>query len=88
VMAVNPDRNSRVNFRGALELIKFLVSDQGQNLIAQFGIDEYGVSLFNPAVSMLKNTSDPVSEWIRRYAFIDKSECPTEFRFGQEDLYQ
>ncbi|MEM2889760.1 MAG: substrate-binding domain-containing protein [Candidatus Hadarchaeum sp.] len=88
VMAVNPKRNPGVNFDEALNLIKFLVSDAGQALIKEFGMEEYGTSLFLPAVPILRNTSDPIAGWIRDYAFIDNSECPPEFRLGQEELYQ
>lgn len=88
VMAVNPERSPKVNFDEALNLIKFLVSDAGQALIGEFGVEDYGTALFLPAVPILKNSSDPVAGWIRDYAFIDNSECPPEFRLGQEELYQ
>jgi tungstate transport system substrate-binding protein len=87
VMAVNPEENRQVNFSGAVAFIAFLTSEEGQKTIEDFGKEEFGVSLFNPAVQLLR-TDSAVAEWIRDYAFIENGECPPEYRLGQEGLYQ
>ncbi len=45
-IAVNPKKHPGVNCELANEFINFLVSDEGQKLIADFGKDKYGQPLF------------------------------------------
>ncbi len=45
-IAVNPKKHQGVNCELANEFINFLVSEEGQNLIADFGKDMYGQPLF------------------------------------------
>jgi len=87
-IAVNQTLHPRVNFDGAITLMKFLISNEGQQIIEQYGKDEYGQSLFYPAVQLLKENSDPtIAQWIRDYAFFNGSECPPEYRKGYPELY-
>jgi tungstate transport system substrate-binding protein len=46
VILVNPEKYPQRNYKGALTLIKWLISEKGQNLIA--GFKKEGTSLFNP----------------------------------------
>lgn len=88
IMAVNPKIDERVNFNGALDLIRFLISDEGQEIIGRFGIENFGEPLFYPAVQLLKTNSDvEIAAWIRELAFFDNSECPPQFRAGHEEFY-
>jgi tungstate transport system substrate-binding protein len=48
-MAVNPAKHPGVNCEMANEFINFLVSDEGQEIIATFGEEQYGQPLFFPA---------------------------------------
>jgi tungstate transport system substrate-binding protein len=48
-MAVNPKKHPGVNCELANEFINYLVSDEGQNLIASFGTEKFGMPLFSPA---------------------------------------
>jgi len=48
IMRVNPDKWPNVNEAGATALSDFLVSDEGQALIAGFGLDTFGQPLFFP----------------------------------------
>ena len=48
-MAINPKKHPGVNCELANNFINFLVSDEGQDLIASYGIDKFGQSLFSPA---------------------------------------
>lgn len=96
VMAVNPTNPTYyypdLNFSGAVDLIKWLVSDEGQSFIGNFGVSDYGQPLFYPAVQLLEENTDPtIAGWIRDYAFLSydnqKWECPPPYRAGQDDLY-
>jgi len=87
-IAVNQTLHPSVNFDGAITFMKFLVSDEGQQIIEQYGKDEYGQSLFYPAVRLLKENTDPtIAQWIREYAFFNGAECPSEYRKGYPELY-
>jgi tungstate transport system substrate-binding protein len=48
-MAVNPQKHPGVNCELANEFINYLVSDEGQQLIASYGQEKYGQPLFSPA---------------------------------------
>ena len=48
VMAVNPDKNVEIDNEGANAFIDWLVSVPTQELIGQFGVDEFGAPLFTP----------------------------------------
>jgi len=88
VIAGNSTRYSHINFEGAIIFIKFLVSDEGQEIIANFGKDVYGQSLFYPVVNLLKqNTNPTVAQWIKNYAFFDGYECPPECWGNHPELY-
>ena len=49
VIAVNPAKHPHVNYVGAMLLIGWLTSPEGQQIIANFGTQEYGQPLFIPA---------------------------------------
>jgi len=86
-IAVNQTRHPHTNFDGAIDFVKFLVSDEGQQLIGDHGRDKYGQPLFCPAVKLLQENNDPVADWIREYAFFNGTECPEEYRGGHPELY-
>jgi tungstate transport system substrate-binding protein len=48
-IAVNPKKHPGVNCELANKFINYLVSDEGQQLIADFGKEQYGQQLFFPA---------------------------------------
>lgn len=48
VIAVNPDKNDQIQAELANTFIDWLVSVETQQLIAQFGVEEFGESLFIP----------------------------------------
>lgn len=48
VITVNPEKNDQINAEGAKAFADWLVSERGQELIGQFGAEEYGMPLFTP----------------------------------------
>lgn len=48
VIQVNPDNHSGLNVDGAAAFAEFLISDQAQQIIADFGRDKFGQPLFFP----------------------------------------
>ncbi|MFQ5880915.1 MAG: substrate-binding domain-containing protein [Candidatus Methylomirabilales bacterium] len=49
VIAVNPARHPQVNYLGAMLFIGWLTSPEGQEIIGNFGKEQYGQALFIPA---------------------------------------
>ncbi|NWF86536.1 substrate-binding domain-containing protein [Candidatus Bathyarchaeota archaeon] len=88
VIAVNPMRYPDINFNDTITFMRFLISNETQQLIENYGKSDYGRSLFYAAVEPLKqNSPQPIVQWIKDYAYFNESECPQEHRCGQEDLY-
>ncbi len=88
VIAVNPTRHPNVNFNDTITFTKFLVSKEGQQLIENYGVNEFGQSLFHGTVRILKEDStSQIAAWIRDYAFFNGSECPPEYRDACPELY-
>ncbi|PVX23505.1 MAG: tungsten ABC transporter permease [Candidatus Bathyarchaeum sp.] len=78
---------SHVKFDEAMKFIDFLVSDDIQDIFEDFGVDEFGQALFNPAVELLTENTDPTTAgWIRDAAFIDGTECPENKRYNAGDM--
>jgi tungstate transport system substrate-binding protein len=48
VIAVNPDKNDKINSLGADAFVEWILSDKAQKLIEEFGVEEYGQPLFIP----------------------------------------
>ena len=68
--------------------LRFLLSDEVQELLESYGEEEFGSTLFEPWVTTLE--SDPSSEiveWVEDFAYIDGTECPIEYRHRAGDLY-
>ncbi len=95
VMAVNTATvqanqtvHAQINYADAMDFIKYLISPTTQQLMANFGKDTYGQSLFFDAVQPLKdNAPQPIVSWIKSYAFFNGTECPPQYRSGYPELY-
>ncbi len=88
-IAVNQTLHPNVNFEGAVTFMRYLISEQGQQVIEQFGKDQYGQGLFYPAVQLIKaNAQSTIAQWIKEYAFFDNTECPQQYRKGHSELYE
>ena len=48
VICVNPDKNENINHKGAKAFQEWIVSDETQQLIGEYGVEEYGEALFVP----------------------------------------
>jgi len=86
-IAVNQTKHPHTNFDDAIDFIKFLTSNEGQQIISDYGKDKYGQPLFYPAVKLLQENNDPIANSIRQYAFFNGTECPAEYRNGHPELY-
>lgn len=84
----NQSLHEQINFKDAMDFIQYLVSDETQQFITNYGKADYGQSLFYGAVQPLRsNTPEPIVSWIKSAAFFEGSECPPQYRNGYENLY-
>jgi tungstate transport system substrate-binding protein len=88
-IACDPQNPSlaHVKYDESMKFINFLVSDEVQEILADYGVDEFGQPLFNPAVEVLaSNTNPTVASWIKDAAYIDGTECPANKRYNAGSL--
>lgn len=95
----NPQNSAlaNTNFNAALTFVNYLVSDEGQQLIANFGVSTYGQQLFVPFVPIASGsvTNATLLGWIQSYAYINSTnqinangnECPSAFRYNAGSIY-
>ncbi|MFW9852924.1 MAG: substrate-binding domain-containing protein [Candidatus Thorarchaeota archaeon] len=91
VIANNPRKTevSGSNFDASMKFIEFLVSDEIQQILTDFGKDKFGKPLFNPYVKLLKNNDKPeLIQWIKDLAYFDGTECPSQYRYQADYLCQ
>jgi tungstate transport system substrate-binding protein len=48
VMTVNPEKWPKVNYDGAVAFLNFMLAPATQEEMGKFGVDKYGIPLFNP----------------------------------------
>jgi tungstate transport system substrate-binding protein len=48
VITVNPEKWPKVNYEGAMAFLNFMLSSTAQDFMATFGVDKFGIPLFNP----------------------------------------
>lgn len=86
-IAIDPDINPNANFDSSISFIEYLISEEGQEIFYEYGVEEYEINLFNPAVKKLTEGTSQEAKWIQNFAYIDESECPLKYRHGQDQLY-
>jgi tungstate transport system substrate-binding protein len=93
VIADNPLNANLTNthFDASMLFIQFMVSDEGQNLLANYGNSTFGQALFAPFVPLATNPSINATllSWIQNYAYIppNATECPAAYRYNAGSLY-
>jgi len=89
---VNSTTVATVKYNLAMKFLQWLVSSSVQEIIADYGVADYGQGLFFPAVDILETESPAqIFGWIRDYAFFDEGgtlyECPPTWQTGEYGLY-
>jgi len=84
----NPDENPRGMFEGSMLFLRFLVSDEVQTMLVDYGQDEFGSTLFKPWIPELDTPDSDIVQWVEDFAYINGSECPQMYRHQSGDLYQ
>jgi len=88
VIVISPTaKNYRGTFVAATDFEKYLISTEGQSLFGSFGVQ--GQTVFKPWIPLKTAGTDTTTiQWIESYAYIDGSECPTQYRVNAGDLYK
>ncbi|MGO8806845.1 MAG: substrate-binding domain-containing protein [Candidatus Bathyarchaeia archaeon] len=95
----NPQNSklANTNFNASMTFVNWLVSDAGQQTIANYGVASYNQTLFNPFVALATNPAinTTLYGWIQSYAYINSvpvinangTECPPQYRYDAGNLY-
>jgi tungstate transport system substrate-binding protein len=90
---LNPNEN-QTNFAASMLFIYYLVSGEGQTLLANYGTSTFGAPLFTPFVPLVStgssaNPNATLLSWIQNYAYIPSNvtECPSTYRYDAGSLY-
>jgi tungstate transport system substrate-binding protein len=79
------------HFDASMLFVQFMVSDEGQQLLANYGIATFGKALFSPFVPLASNPTlnTTLLSWIQNYAYIppNATECPEQYRYNSTNLY-
>ena len=91
-IAVNITTESIAKFDLIMDFLQWLVGQTAQQLIADYGVADYGQGLFFSATDILEIESPAqIFGWIRNYAFFNEGEdlyeCPPRWRLGDYGLY-
>jgi ABC-type tungstate transport system permease subunit len=90
VIADNPlNANlTQTNFVAEMLFINWLITPDGQNLLANYGTATFGAPLFTPFVPIVSTGSNAtLLGWIQNYAYFNATECPTSYRYDSSILY-
>ena len=83
----NPDTNPRGMYDGAMMFQRYILSDEVQQMLVTYGMDDYGMTLFKPWIPELSSPDSEIVQWVEEFAYFDGTECPTEYRHEPGDLY-
>ncbi len=93
VIADNPQNANltTTHFDASMLFIQYMVSNEGQQLLANYGNATFGQPLFAPFVPLAANPSlnATLLSWIQNYAYIpaNATECPAAYRYNAGTLY-
>ena len=75
---------TNTNFAASMLFVQYLLSDQGQNLLANYGTSTFGAPLFTPFVPIAKGANATLLSWIQSYAYLpaNATECATTYRYN------
>ncbi len=83
----DPENNQRGLYNGAMLFMEYILSDDVQEMLVSYGVEEFGSTLFKPWIPELDTPDSEIVQWVKEYAYIDGSECPVEYRHLPGNLY-
>ena len=72
------------NFAASMLFVQYVVSEEGQNLLANYGTETFGAALFTPFIPLAQGANATLLNWIQSYAYIpaNATECPLAYRYN------
>jgi tungstate transport system substrate-binding protein len=73
---------TETNFAASMLFIQYVSSEEGQNLLANYGTSTFGAPLFTPFVPLAKGANATLLNWIQSYAYLpaNATECSLTYR--------
>jgi tungstate transport system substrate-binding protein len=90
VIADNPlNANlTQTKFAASMLFIEWLVTTDGQTLLADYGTATFGTPIFTPFIPIVATGSNnTLLNWIQNYAYFNGTECPASYRYDSSILY-
>ncbi len=83
----DPVENPRGMYDGALLFMEYILEEEVQAMLVDYGVEEFGSTLFKPWIPELDTPDTEIVQWVEEYAYIDGSECPEMYRHLPGNLY-
>jgi tungstate transport system substrate-binding protein len=88
VILCKPEENTVTNYEDAEMFLRYILTEEIQTLIGEYGIEEYGSTLFKLWIPELETPNSEIVQWVEEYAYFEGTECPVEYRYNSGDLYE
>jgi hypothetical protein len=75
---------TQTNFAASMLFVQYVVSEEGQNLLANYGTETFGAPLFTPFIPLAKGANATLLSWIQSFACLpaNATECATAYRYN------
>ena len=83
----DPEENPRGTYDGALMFMEYILGEEIQDMLVDYGVEEFGSTLFKPWIPELVTPDNEIVKWVEEYAYFDGTECPIEYRYQPGNLY-
>jgi len=67
--------------------MEYILGDDVQEMLVDYGVEEFGSTLFKPWVPELGTPDSEIVQWVEEYAYFEGTECPEEYRYLSGNLY-
>jgi tungstate transport system substrate-binding protein len=80
---------TETNFAASMLFVHYVVSEEGQNLLANYGTETFEAPLFTPFVPLAQGANATLLSWIQGYAYLpaNVTECALAYRYNAGNLY-
>jgi tungstate transport system substrate-binding protein len=80
---------TNTNFAASMLFVRYVVSQEGQDLLANYGASTFGAPLFTPFVPLAKGSNATLLSWIQSYAYLpaNATECASAYRYNAGNLF-
>lgn len=83
----NPEENPRGMYDGAQLFMEYILGEEVQDMLVDYGVEEFGATLFKPWIPELDTPDSEIVQWVEEYAYFEGTECPEEYRHLPGNLY-